>query len=200
MEAGIAFPTGCSLNNVAAHFSPNPGDTTVIKYDDVCKIDFGTQIKGRIIDSAFTVAFNPKYDKLLEAVKDATNSGIREAGIDVRLGELGGLIEEVMTSYEVELDGKTFPIKVIKNLNGHSIEPYKIHGGKTVPTCKSNSNVKMEEGELYAIETFGTTGKGYANDEGDCSHYMKDFYLPQNVKIPGRSKALYNYINENVTH
>ena len=33
--------------------------------------------KGRIIDCAFTVAFNPKYDKLLEAVKDSTNTGIK---------------------------------------------------------------------------------------------------------------------------
>ena len=32
---------------------------------------------GRIIDSAFTVSFNPKYDNLLAAVKDATNTGIR---------------------------------------------------------------------------------------------------------------------------
>lgn len=50
------------------------------------KIDFGTHIHGRIIDTAFTVAFNPTYDKLLEAVKDATNTGIKEAGIDARLG------------------------------------------------------------------------------------------------------------------
>jgi len=50
------------------------------------KIDFGTHINGRIIDTAFTVAFNPTYDKLLEAVKDATNTGIRNAGIDARLG------------------------------------------------------------------------------------------------------------------
>lgn len=57
----------------------------------------------------------------------------------------------------------------------------------------------MEEGELYAIETFGSTGKGYVKEEGDCSHYMKDFYLPANVKIPARSKAFYNYISENVT-
>lgn len=34
---------------------------------------------GRIIDCAFTVTFNPKYDKLLEAVKDATNTGIKVA-------------------------------------------------------------------------------------------------------------------------
>ena len=32
---------------------------------------------GRIIDSAFTVSFNPRYDNLLAAVKDATNTGIR---------------------------------------------------------------------------------------------------------------------------
>ena len=35
---------------------------------------------GRIIDSAFTVSFNPKYDQLLAAVKDATNTGIKHAG------------------------------------------------------------------------------------------------------------------------
>ena len=89
MLSGIAFPTGCSINHCAAHYTPNPGDNTILKEDDVMKIDFGTHINGRIIDTAFTVAFNPTYDKLLEAVKDATNTGIREAGIDARLGEIG---------------------------------------------------------------------------------------------------------------
>jgi hypothetical protein len=32
------------------------------------------QVGGRIIDSAFTVAFNPRYDPLLAAVKDATDT------------------------------------------------------------------------------------------------------------------------------
>ena len=32
-------------------------------------------MNGHIIDSAFTVAFNPRYDPLLEAVKEATNTG-----------------------------------------------------------------------------------------------------------------------------
>ena len=36
LEAGIAFPTGISLNHIAAHFSPNPGDDhLVLGYDDV---------------------------------------------------------------------------------------------------------------------------------------------------------------------
>jgi len=46
LEAGLAFPTGCSLNNCAAHYTPNAGDPTVLQYDDVCKIDFGTHING----------------------------------------------------------------------------------------------------------------------------------------------------------
>jgi len=33
----------------------------------------------------------------------------------------------------------------------------------------------MEEGEIFAIETFGTTGKGYVREAGECSHYMKDY-------------------------
>lgn len=125
LEAGLAFPTGCSRNHCAAHYTPNAGDPTVLEYDDVCKIDFGTHINGRIIDCAFTLTFNPKYDKLKEAVRDATNTGIREAGIDVRLCDIGAAIQEVMESYEIDLDGKTYQVKSIRNLNGHSISPYR---------------------------------------------------------------------------
>ena len=48
LTAGLAFPTGCSLNHVAAHYTPNAGDPTVLQEDDVCKIDFGTHINGRM--------------------------------------------------------------------------------------------------------------------------------------------------------
>lgn len=174
LDAGLAFPTGVSRNHCAAHYTPNAGDPTVLEYDDVVKIDFGTHIKGRIIDCAFTYALNPRYQKLLDAVKDATNTGIREAGIDVRLCDIGAAIQEVMESYEVELDGKTYQVKSIRNLNGHSIEPYKIHAGKTVPIVKGGDATPMEENEFYAIETFGSTGRGVVHDDMDCSHYMKN--------------------------
>lgn len=77
-----------------------------------------------MIDCAFTLTFNDKYDKLVEAVRAATNTGIREAGIDARLCDIGAAIQETMESYEIQLNGKTFPIKCIRNLNGHSIAPY----------------------------------------------------------------------------
>ncbi|XP_024444175.2 methionine aminopeptidase 2B isoform X3 [Populus trichocarpa] len=108
LQAGIAFPTGCSLNCVAAHWTPNTGDKTVLQYDDVMKLDFGTHIDGRIVDCAFTVAFNPMFDPLLEASREATNTGIKESGIDVRLCDVGAAIQEVMESYEVEINGKVF--------------------------------------------------------------------------------------------
>jgi len=46
LEAGLAFPTGVSLNNCAAHYTPNAGDSTVLQYDDVMKVDFGVHING----------------------------------------------------------------------------------------------------------------------------------------------------------
>lgn len=196
LDAGIAFPTGCSLNYVAAHWTPNGGDKTVLQYDDVMKIDFGTQIGGRIVDSAFTVAFNPRYDPLLQAVKDATNTGVREAGIDVRLCDVGAAIQEVMESYEVEIDGHVHQVKCIRNLNGHSIGPYQIHAGKSVPIVKGGEATKMEEGEFFAIETFGSTGKGYVREDLECSHYMKNFHVGHvPLRLP-RAKQLLSTIDK----
>lgn len=196
LQAGIGFPTGCSINHIAAHFSPNPGDTTVLQYGDVMKVDFGCQIDGRIIDSAWTVAFDPQFDPLLAAVKEATNTGLKTAGIDVQLCEVGEAIQEVMESHEVEINGKVYPIKCCRNLCGHSIGPYQIHFGKSVPTVKSSDTTRMEEGEFYAIETFGTTGRGYVVDDLETSHYMKDYNAPRvPLRLPSAKKLL-NHINK----
>ena len=200
-ECGQAFPTGCSLNNVAAHYTPNKGDETILKYDDVMKLDFGTQMNGYIIDSAFTVAFDPTYDNLLKASKEATAEGVKNAGIDVRLGELGGIIGEVLNSYEIEIKGKTYKIKAIKDLCGHTMERFKIHGVKSVPLYRDDSsetsNIKMEEGELYAIETFATTGSGNTHEKHPWSHFMKSPDAFNNVKIKSsQPKALFKYIDE----
>lgn len=106
-KSGIGFPTGVSLNHCAAHYTPNAGDKIILQQMDVLKVDFGVHVNGRIVDSAFTMNFDHKYDSLLEAVKDATNTGVREAGIDVRVGDIGAAIQEVMESYEVTVEGKT---------------------------------------------------------------------------------------------
>lgn len=197
LEAGLAFPTGCSRNHVAAHYTPNQGDNTVLEYDDVVKMDFGVHIKGRIIDCAWTHAFNDKYTPLLRGVQEATEMGIKTAGIDARLCDVGAAIQEVMESHEIELEGKTYQVKSIRNLNGHSISPYQIHSGKTVPIIKGGETTLMEENEFYAIETFGSTGKGHVHEDLECSHYMKNFdvgHVPLRLQ---KSKQLLNTINKN---
>ncbi|KAG8418373.1 Methionine aminopeptidase 2 [Metarhizium acridum] len=197
MVAGMGFPCGLSLNHCAAHYTPNAGNKMVLQQDDVMKVDFGVHVNGRIVDSAFTVAFESKYDNLLKAVKEATNAGIREAGIDARVGEIGGVIQETMESFEVEIDGTTYPVKSIRNLTGHNILPYSIHGTKAVPIVKSNDQTKMEEGDVFAIETFGSTGNGYVRDDMEVSHYAKNADV-QHVDLRlSSAKTLLNVINKN---
>ncbi|KAA6358198.1 MAG: putative methionine aminopeptidase 2B, partial [Streblomastix strix] len=51
---------------------------------------------------------------------------------------------------------------------------YLVHFGKSVPLIHNGTDpsLRMEEGDFFAIETFGTTGKGRVGDQPDCSHYM----------------------------
>lgn len=195
--AGVGFPTGLNLDHIAAHFTPNAGNKTVLQQSNVMKVDIGVHVNGKIVDSAFTMSFDPMYDNLLAAVKDATNTGVREAGIDVRLGELGGYIQETMESYECEINGTTYPIKSIRNLTGHTILPYSIHGTKSVPIVKSADNTKMEEGDVFAIETFGSTGNGYVHDEGEVSHYALRTDAPKVDLRLSSAKSLLNVIKKN---
>lgn len=197
LKAGMGFPCGLSLNHCAAHYTPNAGNKMVLQQNDVMKVDFGVHVNGKIVDSAFTMAFEHKYDPLLAAVRAATNAGIREAGIDARVGEIGGVIQEVMESYEVEIDGTTYPVKSIRNLTGHTILPYSIHGTKAVPIVKSNDQTKMEEGDVFAIETFGSTGNGYVRDDGEVSHYAKVGDVSHVDLRLSSAKSLLNVINKN---
>ena len=77
IKGGMGFPTGLSRNHCAAHYTPNAGNKIILQKEDVMKVDFGVHLNGRIVDSAFTLAFDPVYDNLLAAVKDATNTGVR---------------------------------------------------------------------------------------------------------------------------
>ena len=56
---------------------------------------------------------------------------------------------------------------------------------------------RMEEGEVFAIETFGSTGRGMVHDDMECSHYMKNFetgHVPLRMQ---RAKSLLHTINQN---
>ncbi|KAF2825819.1 methionine aminopeptidase 2-like protein [Ophiobolus disseminans] len=199
LKGGLGFPTGLCLNNVGAHWTPNAGAKEVfLQYDDVLKVDFGVHVNGRIVDSAFTVAANPVYDPLLEAVRAATNTGLKEAGLDARISQISSTIQEVMESYEIALNGKTIPIKSVRNITGHNILRYHIHGSKQVPFVTSKTSQRMEEGDIFAIETFGTTGKAYLRDDASSVYgYGRNENASTNGLHHASAKSLLRTIDEN---
>lgn len=192
----MAFPCGCSINNVAAHYSPLPGDETILNPSDVMKIDFGVAINGYIIDSAFTVCFDEKFHNLIEATKEATETGIKLLGPDASLHDVGCAIEEVITSYTQEVDGKDIPLKPVYNLSGHQMDRYHIHQGKIIPITKYNQSTdRVKAGDLLALETFASTGKGIVFDHGAPSHFMIASNAPPQVKN-GSCSELYHLIQD----
>lgn len=55
----------------------------------------------------------------------------------------------------------------------------------------------MEEDEFFAIETFGSTGRGYVNEDLECSHYMKMWDVKKPILRTDKSKDLLNTISNN---
>ena len=60
----------------------------VLQQGDVLKVDFGVHVRGRIVDSAFTLTFEPTYDELVRAVVAFT---IQDEQTSVSKNQLTGL-------------------------------------------------------------------------------------------------------------
>lgn len=169
---GIAFPTGIAINNIAAHWTPELNDKKILKESDVCKIDFGSHINGWIVDSAFSINLNNKYNSLLEASKEAVDNVIKNMGTDMLISELSIIAEEIVKSYELVEDGEIKDILPIENLTGHSIDQWNIHSGKMIPSVRNYSNQRIEGDEFFAVEVFTTTGNGVVYNEFPSNHFM----------------------------
>jgi methionyl aminopeptidase len=205
---GLAFPVGVSINNIVCHDSSLLIDDRTFEYGDVVKFDFGTHVNGNIIDSAFTQIIGEKeedsmYKPLLDASRDATYSAIALSGPDARLLEISEVISEIISSYEIELDGDDDVVEItpVNGIGGHNILPYRVHGDKfifSVPNEELQEGKFMEEGEIYAIETYASTGYGNMTQEtqlDSCSHFMLNHDDKNNKKFIKKnvvSKAIKN--------
>lgn len=54
----------------------------------------------------------------------------------------------------------------------------------------------MEEGEVFAIETFGSTGRGYVVEDMECSHYAKNPHAGHVPLRTGKSRQLLAHLNK----
>lgn len=177
---GIAFPCNVSLNHIAAHYTSPLDDETVIEEGDLVTVDCGAHIDGCISDSAFTIALNPDHEVLVQASVDATNLAIRMMRPGAKLNTIGALIEDTI---------QKAGFKPIKQLSGHQLNEYELHSDKQVPCVSGKSEVLVEEGEVYAIETFASTGSGNVSDLPNPQIYQ---LLP--IRVPVRFKGTKQFL------
>lgn len=157
-EAGMktAFPLNVAINNHAAHYSSPWEDELVLTEGDVVKIDCGVQYDGYIADTALTVAFDDVHNDLIKASREATETAVKVIRVGGYTGKLGDLIENIIEGY-----GFT----TVKDLSGHLLLPYRVHGHKSIPNVSGRKGQLILQDEAYAIETFATTGAGESHQD-----------------------------------
>ena len=159
----IAFPVNLSINDIAAHYTPDADETLTFKNGDLVKVDIGVHVDGYIADAATSVSIGGQDQELIKAAEDAVNQFIKEIKPGKTVGEMSSLVEEVVFSHGVN---------PIRNLAGHDMGQYLEHGGLSIPNGKIPSNVEIPEDTALGMEVFTTTGDGMVNESSPTLIYM----------------------------
>lgn len=156
LGARPAFPPQIALNDVAAHFLPQP-DEDIFFSDQTIKLDVGVCYNGAIGDCAVTIDLSGKHQALVDAVEDALISAEKSIKVGQPVKEIGRIIEERISSYG---------FSPVRNLAGHGLGYYKIHMPPLIPNYEDKSTAVIKPGMTFAIEPFATNGKGSIFDSG----------------------------------
>lgn len=151
--ASVGFPVNVGINNVAAHYTSGPQDFTVIEEGDVVKLDLGVHVDGYIADTARTVNLStkPELENIVQASEESLQAALDMLKVGAKTNDLGKRINEVIKQYKYQ---------PVKDLSGHTVEQWTVHGGKQVPLVPQTTGDEIAEGDVFAIETFSSTGEG----------------------------------------
>ncbi len=152
----MAFPVNLSLNEVAAHYTPEPGDDKVA--EGILKVDIGVCVDGFIADTAFSVDLTSdgEYKEMIELNEEILGeiSKVVKSGMEVR--KVGDVAQGVLEKWNSEKGNK---FAIIKSLSGHMLGQNEIHAGLTISNYR-NDNRRVIEDMAFAIEPFVTMGVG----------------------------------------
>jgi methionyl aminopeptidase len=180
-----AFPCNISVNEVAAHYSPQAWDATVLKKGDLVKLDIGVHLEGYIADIAKTVVVGGGKNKLIKAAEKALEETINLIKPGVFTNEVGELVEKTIGDYG---------FSPISNLTGHKLSRWNLHGGTLVPNVKMRHGDEIKEGDVYALEPFSTNGAGRVIDDANAIifRYIQD--RPQRMR---EARIILKHVKEN---
>lgn len=169
MDGQLAFPVNISLNKGAAHFTPKFQDSAVFGDDDIVKLDVGVHVNGAIGDNALTVDLSGSYTDLVRSCQAALKAVEKILSPETQLGEIGRTIQETIEGYGYV---------PVRNLSGHSLEPYDLHAGITIPNIDTKDDHEIFPGMYMAIEPFATDGSGEVVESSNA----QIFRMEENAK------------------
>jgi len=160
----LAFPVQLSRNDTAAHSCASHEDKTLFKEGDIIKLDLGVHIDGYVTDSAVTVNLGGKeHDSLLKASQEALDAAIKAVAPGITVTEVGKAIQAA-----IEARG----FRPVRNLSGHGLGRYIVHGPPTIPNYDTGDKTELEEGQLIAIEPFASMGAGIVYEGSEAEVFM----------------------------
>lgn len=156
-----AFPCNVDVNEVGAHYTSPPGDQNIIPQNSIVKIDIGVHVNGYIADTATSICFNFEYSPLKQATDDALEAALRVAKSGVKISTIGETIQNVIE--------KKYDLKPIRNLTGHGLGRFTIHGETHIPNVATVNSYRLKDYGVYALEPFATTraGAGEVSESGN---------------------------------
>jgi len=169
----LAFPCNICINEVAAHYSPPPGEKRVVPIGSLVSVDLGVHVEGYIADTAISIGFGPDYDDMINATNDALEQAINTLRPGIKLSDVGRVVQKTIERYG---------FKPIRNLSGHQVARYAIHTGKSIPNVSGFDGSKISEGEVCAIEPFVTTPSAKGEVRGLDEAYIFRFQRERAVK------------------
>ncbi len=179
MKAKPSWPVNFSINEFAAHVTPGINDATVLRENDLVKVDIGCQVDGYISDRAFTVFIGHKTHPMIETSEKATRAALDALKPGVRVSEISTIIEDIVV-------GAGF--NPIRNLAGHSMAQNSQHEPPSIPNGRTNDQTEILEGTPLAIEVFTTDGSGWVKESSPTTIYK--FLQDRPVRLPEARKIL----------
>ncbi len=162
LGGGLAFPVQISFNNTAAHTCAEPDDDTVFKQGDLIKLDLGVHIEGYVADTAVTVDLGDN-NNLVMASRNALEAALKLATPGRKVSEIGKVIHDEIVK---------MGFSPVKNLSGHGVGRFIIHGPPSIPNYEAYENVVLKEDMVIAIEPFASKGIGAIHETDNANIFM----------------------------
>jgi len=157
-----AFPVNISINEIAAHYTPDINDLTILKADDIVKIDIGVHVNGYVWDRAFSVCVGKQSHELIKTSEKALNAALKMIKPGTKIFEISEVVENVV---------RESGFNPVRNLCGHGLERYNQHAPPSIPNGKNSIQTEILEGQVIAMEVFVTDGAGWVKDSSPTLIY-----------------------------